>query len=59
MDKAKLIDAVRESPCLWRVSDSSYKDFKAKDSAWKEVANQVCFNLYSVYALNLLSKLEH
>ena len=41
MDDEKLIEAVRAFPCLWQVSSKSYKDVKAKENAWKLVANQV------------------
>ena len=38
MEDEKLIEAVREFPCLWRVSSRAYKDARAKENAWKEVA---------------------
>ena len=37
----KLIKAVHYFPCLWQVSSKSYKDARARENAWKEVANQV------------------
>ena len=37
----KLIEAVREYPCLWLVNSKTYKDAVAKGNAWKEVASQV------------------
>ena len=37
----KLIEAVREYPCLWQVTSKSYKDVKAKENSWKAVAAQV------------------
>ena len=38
MDDEKLIESVREYPCLWRVCSKAYKDIQAKENAWKEVA---------------------
>ena len=38
MEDEKLIEAVREFLCLWRVSSPAYKDARAKENAWKEVA---------------------
>ena len=38
MEDEKLIEAVREFPCLWRVSSRAYKDVRAKENTWKEVA---------------------
>ena len=37
----KLIEAVRSFPCLWKPKARSYKDVRAKENAWKEVASQV------------------
>ena len=36
-----LIEAVREFNCLWQISSRSFKDIKAKENAWKEVATKV------------------
>ena len=41
MDDEKLVEAVRSFPCLWQVSLKSYKDLRAKENAWKEVASMV------------------
>ena len=38
MEDKKLIESVREYPCLWRVCSKAYKDIRAKENAWKEVA---------------------
>ena len=40
----KLIEAVREFPCLWLVSSKFYKEAVAKDNAWREIGTQVCYN---------------
>lgn len=37
----KLIESIRDFPCLWQVNSRSYKDAIAKDNAWKQVAAQV------------------
>ena len=34
----KLIEAVRSFPCLWNVNSRAYKDARAKENAWREVA---------------------
>ena len=41
MDEEKLIEAVCSFPSLWKVTMKSYKDVKAKENAWKEVAIRV------------------
>ena len=41
MDNEKLVEAVRSFPSLWQVSAKSYKDLRAKENAWKEVASMV------------------
>ena len=41
IDKRKLIAAVYLFPCLWKTTDRDYKDLKAREHAWKEVASQV------------------
>jgi hypothetical protein len=33
----KLIDGVRDRPCLWDKSNDHYKNSKSKEAAWKEV----------------------
>ena len=35
MEDEKLVESVREYPCLWHVCS---KDIRAKENAWKEVA---------------------
>lgn len=47
--EAKLIESVRCFPCLWQVSDPSYKDVTARQNAWKDVASQVENNSNSTY----------
>ena len=42
MDDERLIESVRGFPCLWRVSSKIYKDIRAKENAWKEVAKLKC-----------------
>ena len=42
MEDEKLIEAVKTYPCLWNTTAASYRDVKAKDMAWKQVATQVC-----------------
>ena len=37
MPHEKLIEAVCCFPCLWQVSNKSYKDARAREKAWKEV----------------------
>ena len=41
MDDEGLIEAVREFPCLWQVSSKSYRDLRAKENAWTQVASKV------------------
>ena len=41
MDDERLVEAVREFACLWKVGCKSYKDLRAKENAWKEVAGKV------------------
>ena len=38
MDEEKLVEAVRTSDCLWKVSAKVYRDARAKENAWKVVA---------------------
>lgn len=38
----KLIEAVRNLPCLWQVNSKSYRDQRARENAWKEVTETVC-----------------
>ena len=37
----KLVEAVHTFPCLWQVSAKSYKDARARENAWKQVASLV------------------
>ncbi len=41
MGDEKLIEAVRTFPCLWNTTSATFRDVKAKDAAWKQVASQV------------------
>ena len=41
MDDEKLVEAVREFECLWKIGSKSYKDIRAKENAWKEVVSKV------------------
>ncbi|XP_019850435.1 PREDICTED: transcription factor Adf-1-like [Amphimedon queenslandica] len=41
MADEKLIEAVRDFPCLWQLSTRAYKDIRAKEKAWKIVADKV------------------
>ena len=41
MDDEKFVEALRSFLCLWLVSSKSYKDLRAKENAWKEVASKV------------------
>ena len=34
----KLIEAVRCFPCSWQVYSRAYRDLRAKENVWKEVA---------------------
>ena len=44
MDEEKLIEAIRSLPCLWQVSSKSYRDQRARENAWKEVAEAVSYS---------------
>ena len=48
MDDEGLIEAVHEFSCLWQVCFKSYKDLRAKENAWKQVASKVGFILHYV-----------
>ena len=37
MDEEKIIKTVRKYPCIWEVSNKSYRDAKARENAWKQV----------------------
>lgn len=40
-DDEALIEAVRGFDCLWKVKSKAYKDLRAKENAWKVVAEKV------------------
>ena len=40
-DDKTFIEAVREFDCLWKVKSKAYKDLRAKENAWKVVAEKV------------------
>ena len=44
MDDERLVEAFA---CLWKVVCKCYKDLRAKENAWKEVAGKV--SVYVVY----------
>jgi len=52
MEDEKLIEAIKTYQCLWNTSATSYRDVKAKDMAWNQVATQVRAN----YVYNESSK---
>ena len=37
----RVIEAVREFPCIWDMACKGYKDTIAKGNAWKEVSKKV------------------
>ena len=37
----KIIDAVRDRPCLWDKGHEPYKNAKSKKSAWTEVGSML------------------
>ena len=41
MDEEKLVEAVRGCPCLWKLTETGYKDGKSKENAWVAVAVEV------------------
>lgn len=47
-DDETLIEAVREFECLWKVRSKAYKDLRAKENAWKSVAEKVKSLLYEL-----------
>lgn len=49
MDDEKLIEAIRSFPCLWQVSSKGYKDARARENAWREVAMRVSMIVYLIY----------
>ena len=44
-DPEKLIEAVRKFACIWDVTLKCFKDSKAKENAWKSVAEEVMLKL--------------
>lgn len=38
MEKEKLIEEVRQYPCLYDLSDSKYSDNSKKDEAWRQIS---------------------
>ena len=40
----QLIEAVRDYQCVWQVSSKSYRDARARENAWKEIASQASKN---------------
>ena len=49
MDEERLIEEVRKFSCLWDVSTKAYRDSKAKENAWKVVANEVNVLVFRIY----------
>ena len=41
MEEEKLIEAIRSFPCLWQISNRFYRDQRARENAWKQVAHEV------------------
>ena len=58
MDDEKFVEALRSFLCLWLVSSKdfrakeNYKDLRAKENAWNEVASKV--SAHDSYYLNLI-----
>ena len=48
MTEEKLIEEVREFPCIWDTSSWSYKDQRARENAWKHVAQVVSFIFFKL-----------
>ena len=48
MSEEKLIEEIREFPCIWDTSSRSYKDQRAREDAWKHVAQVVSFFFFSL-----------
>ena len=38
VNEEALIEAVRQLPCLWQTSSKKYKDLRAKENTWMEIA---------------------
>ena len=43
----KLIESVRDFPCLWQTGSKSYRDLRARENSWKEVSGRVSSIKYS------------
>lgn len=43
----RLIEAVHDFPCLWKVKSNVYKDQLAEENSWKELAKWV--GLYALF----------
>lgn len=41
MSEERLIESVRAFQCIWDVSSKVYKDLRARENAWMEVAQKV------------------
>ena len=41
MVEERIIEAVQDLPCLWKPTETTYKDLRVKENAWKEVALKV------------------
>ena len=41
MSEERLIESVRAFQCIWDVSSKVYKDLRARENAWIEVAQKV------------------
>ena len=50
----RIIEAVREFPCIWQLSNRSYKDLRAKENAWKAVVAKVQIILPSNTYINII-----
>ena len=57
MDDEKLVEAVRDFECLWKVGCKSYKDIKAKENAWKEVAFKVSKHIIVILIMQVMKVL--
>ena len=50
MADERLIESVRNYPCLWQVSSHIYRDLRAKENAWAKVAEEVNITLLMLHA---------
>ena len=51
MDNKKLVEAVQDIECLWKMKCRSYKDNRPKENTWKEVAIKVSRHKYIIAIL--------